>query len=128
MEKIKSLHVNCVQGIKNLQLSDEIVDESHLGSENQTELEYQLAWARTYLKNFGVILNSARSVWAIESDYTAGVELDSKEIIEFIKNKNARKQNIFKNKKNKKVKELEDVMDEYPEKIKPWRKQLSDIL
>ena len=49
----------CEQVIKDLQLSDEVVDESHLGSENQTELEYQLAWARTYLKNFGVIINSA---------------------------------------------------------------------
>lgn len=121
------------QIIKDLQLSDEIVDESHLGSENQTELEYQLAWARTYLKNFGVILNSARSVWAIKSDYTAGVELDSREIIEFTKNKSIRKQNIFKKKGNKKVNASDDAIDEniigeYPEEIKPWRKQLSDVL
>ena len=46
------------QVIKDMKLSDEAVDESHLGNENQTELEYQLAWARTYLKNFGVIVNS----------------------------------------------------------------------
>lgn len=121
------------QIIKDLKLSDEIVDESHLGSENQTELEYQLAWARTYLKNFGVILNSARSVWAIKSDYTAGVELDSREIIEFTKNKSIRKQNIFKKKGNKKVNASDDAIDEniigeYPEEIKPWRKQLSDVL
>lgn len=121
------------QIIKDLQLSDEIVDESHLGSENQTELEYQLAWARTYLKNFEVILNSARSVWAIKSDYTAGVELDSREIIEFTKNKSIRKQNIFKKKGNKKVNASDDAIDEniigeYPEEIKPWRKQLSDVL
>lgn len=45
-----------------MNLSGEVVDESHLGNENQTELEYQLAWARTYLKNYGVIVNSARSV------------------------------------------------------------------
>ena len=64
----------CEQVIKDLQLSDEVVDESHLGSESQTELEYQLAWARTYLKNFGVIINSARSVWSITPDYTTGVE------------------------------------------------------
>ena len=70
----------CEQVIKDLQLSDEVVDESHLGSENQTELEYQLAWARTYLKNFGVIINSARSVWSITPDYTTGVELDAREI------------------------------------------------
>ena len=84
------------QIIKDLQLSDEIVDESHLGSENQTEL-------------------------------------DSREIIEFTKNKSIRKQNIFKKKGNKKVNASDDAIDEniigeYPEEIKPWRKQLSDVL
>ena len=61
-----------------MNLSDEVVDESHLGNENQTELEYQLAWARTYLKNYGVIVNSARSVWSITSNYTGGATLDRK--------------------------------------------------
>jgi restriction system protein len=69
------------QVIKDLQLSDEAVDESHLGNENQTELQYQLAWARTYLKNYGVIINSTRSVWSITSDYTCGVELDPREVV-----------------------------------------------
>ena len=79
----------CEQVIKDLQLSDEVVDESHLGSESQTELEYQLAWARTYLKNFGVIINSARSVWSITPDYTTGVELDAREIVSYTANRNA---------------------------------------
>lgn len=52
----------CAQVIKAMSLPDEIVDEPHLGNINHTELEYQLAWARTYLKNFGVIINSGRSV------------------------------------------------------------------
>ena len=47
----------CVKVIKMLDLPDEIVDETHLGNVNQTELEYQLAWSRTYLKNYGVIIN-----------------------------------------------------------------------
>lgn len=31
----------------------------------QTEIEYRLAWARTYLKKFGVLENSSRGVWAL---------------------------------------------------------------
>ena len=42
--------------IVNLNLSDEVLDEPHLGSLNQSEVEYQLAWARTYLKNYGIIV------------------------------------------------------------------------
>lgn len=82
------------QVIKDMKLSDEVVDESHLGSENQTELEYQLAWARTYLKNYGVIINSARSVWSITPNYTLGIELDAKEIVAFIANKNAKRRAV----------------------------------
>jgi restriction system protein len=35
-----------------------------------TEIEYRLAWARTYLKYFGLLSNSARGVWAITEDGT----------------------------------------------------------
>ena len=31
----------------------------------QTEVEYRLAWARTYLKRFGLIDNSRRGVWSL---------------------------------------------------------------
>ncbi|MGH9152544.1 MAG: winged helix-turn-helix domain-containing protein [Acidimicrobiales bacterium] len=31
----------------------------------QTELEYRLAWARTYLRGIGAIANSARGVWSV---------------------------------------------------------------
>jgi len=40
----------------------------------QTKVEYRLAWARTYLKNYGVIENSSRGVWALT---TEGRKLDS---------------------------------------------------
>lgn len=47
-----------------------MIAEPHLGSTRQTELEYQLAWARTYLKNYGIITNTARRVWMITSNYS----------------------------------------------------------
>ncbi|MCA9875383.1 MAG: restriction endonuclease [Anaerolineales bacterium] len=31
----------------------------------QTEIEYRLAWTRTYLKKYGVLENSSRGVWAL---------------------------------------------------------------
>lgn len=33
----------------------------------QTEIEYRLAWARTYLKKFGILDNSSRGVWSLTS-------------------------------------------------------------
>src|SRR5258708_11489798 len=35
---------------------------------NETELEYRLAWARTYLKNFGLLERSGCGVWAIKAE------------------------------------------------------------
>lgn len=121
----------CVQVIKMLNLPDEMVDETHLGNVNQTELEYQLAWSRTYLKNYGVVINSGRSVWAITSDYTNKVDLDVAKIIEHTVKRNAQRRkdktdntNIIIPNDNDPVNDYE----EYPDEIKPWRQKLSDVL
>lgn len=124
----------CQRVIENLNLPDEIVDESHLGNENQTELEYQLAWARTYLKNFGIIVNSARGVWAVTSDYTDDVEINAREIIAYTVNRNALKRAAVGKKVGQQpvdvpddgIVENDDI--EYPDEIKPWRQRLSEIL
>lgn len=79
--------------IVDLNLSDEVLDEPHLGSLNQSEVEYQLAWARTYLKNYGIIVNSARSVWSITSEYASELTVSAKEIVAFTVQKNAKKRN-----------------------------------
>jgi restriction system protein len=39
----------------------------------QTEVEYRLAWSRTYLKKYGILENSSRGVWALTPK---GRELD----------------------------------------------------
>lgn len=123
----------CEQVIKDMQLTDEVVDESHLGSENQTELEYQLAWARTYLKNYGVIINSARSVWSITSNYTNGAELDAKEIVAYTANRNAERRAAAGKIVVDDPKQPDDGIaqndeTEYPEEIKPWRQRLAEVL
>ena len=124
----------CERVIKNMHLTDEVVDEPHLGSTNQSELEYQLAWARTYLKHYGVIENSARRVWSITSAYTTNVEINAKEIVAFTANKNAEKR-LAKKKKTKNTvsdKPEDDISDnddtEFPEEIKPWRQHLAEVL
>jgi restriction system protein len=50
-----------VAGILNL--SDKDLAEIHRGS--RTKVQYRLAWARTYLKHYGLLENSARGVWTL---------------------------------------------------------------
>lgn len=49
-----------------LDLSDEQLEVLHDPEKSsQTEVEYRLAWTRTYLKKYGVLENSSRGVWAL---------------------------------------------------------------
>ena len=55
--------------ISSLVIPDELVAQPYItkrGNEDgRTQLEYELAWVRTYLKQLGVLENSARGVWAL---------------------------------------------------------------
>ena len=55
-----------------LNLTDDEVNEIHIG--NRTKLGYRSAWARNYLKRFGLIENSQRGVWSLTP---AGLNTDS---------------------------------------------------
>ena len=68
-------------------LSDEILRIQHGEEGGQTEVDYRLAWSRTYLKKYGLIENSARRIWVLvnsninTSDYTgSGIVKKVKEI------------------------------------------------
>lgn len=55
-------------------LSDEQLEVLHKpGTGGRTEVEYRIAWTRTYLKRYGVLENSSRGVWALSAK---GRELD----------------------------------------------------
>ena len=49
-----------------LALTDEQVNEIHRG--NTSKLAYRLAWARNYLKRFGLLENSSRGVWTLTEE------------------------------------------------------------
>lgn len=52
--------------IQLVDFSDEQLEQLHNPERGgQTEVEYRLAWSRTYLKKFGVLENSSRGVWAL---------------------------------------------------------------
>ena len=53
---------------ESLDLPDDVLALPHDPERSsQTELEYRLAWARTYLKRYGLLDNSAQGVWDIMS-------------------------------------------------------------
>ena len=74
--------------IQRCNFDSSVIDLSHLGSTTQSELQYNLAWARTYLKKYGVIENIGRSLWALKNPYNKErVELNIQEIVAFMSKK-----------------------------------------
>jgi len=50
--------------VERFNVSDVVLDQPHKDS-GRTELEYRLAWARSWLKKCGLVENSARGVWSV---------------------------------------------------------------
>lgn len=78
------------QVIEDLRPPQEVVEQSHPGKTNQTELEYRLAWARTYLKKYGLITNSARGVWALTPKGHDLETVDPRAVVRFVHDQSRR--------------------------------------
>jgi len=66
--------------------SDEMVNILHNPDKSsQTEISYRLAWARTYLKKYGIINNSGHGVWAIIPEKRDVTEINPKEVVKTVK-------------------------------------------
>jgi restriction system protein len=61
-----------------LNLSDEEINDIHRG--NTTKVTYRLAWARNYLKRFGLVENSARAVWALTEKGLKTKKVDKEQV------------------------------------------------
>jgi restriction system protein len=64
-----------------MNLSDELLELPHNPDKgSQTEVQYRLAWARTYLKKYGLLENSGRGVWALTARGRNTQTVDSKTV------------------------------------------------
>lgn len=105
-----------------LNLSDEVLEHPHLNSSSISEVNYRLAWARTFLKKHGAIANSARAVWSITPEFSNIDSVDGNEIDKvYHKSTSSRKAAPAEN-------ALEADPEDMPEEIRPWRKKLYDVL
>lgn len=108
--------------IETLKLPDSVVDVLHDPNRSpQTELEYQLAWARTYLKKYGAIENCSKGVWAITSNFLSIKEIDGKDVL--IKATSPKKGETTI------AQEIPEVnVVEEPEEVQPWKVRLIEVL
>jgi restriction system protein len=104
--------------IELLALPDEVLEVKHGKSNTLTEIEYRLAWGRTYLKKFGLLENSERGIWALKSTKEPPHEIDPKEVTEKVR---------AEDRKNHEVGTPESDEDE-PSEIQDWKERLKLIV
>lgn len=108
--------------LKKLALPEKIVDFPHAQRTSQSEIQYRLAWARTYLKNFGVIESTSRGVWVITPTYKDTRSIDVNECV------NSVRALFSSNTSNPDNDDDGEGSIDLPEEVKPWRIKLHDIL
>lgn len=72
--------------IEQTDLSEEILGQLHDPEKSsQTEVGYRLAWARTYLKKYGLLENSSRGVWSLTEKAKSLDTVDPSEVVRFVR-------------------------------------------
>lgn len=105
-----------------LGLPEEVLAVPHNPDKSsQTELEYRLAWARTYLKKFGILDNSERGVWVIVPEKRQVTTVNPQSVVRTVRELN---------RKEREGKQCAPAPpeEELPEEAETWRNQLHHVL
>lgn len=112
------------QVIHSLNLPDDIINIMHADNV-QTRLQYELRWARTFLKKYGAIKNSSRGIWARESNLKKD-KIDGNIVCQKVREMDAslKKENIVV----PVAKQDEGSVPSTETEEEPWRTEISKIL
>lgn len=96
------------------EIPDEVAEVLHSEGGSRTELEYRLAWARTYLKKYGLVDNPNRGLWVVQPEVEIS-EVDPDEVAQEV-----RKQDQEEKRDSAKSTDSEE--------IQAWQDRLHQIL
>lgn len=107
-------------------ISDEILNIPHGENETLSEVDYRLAWSKTYLKKYGLLENSSRGVWALVNQNVDISSLNYTEIVKTVREQE--KLNKKEAKNTKKENEIEEEITEEVENSEEWKEELLNLL
>lgn len=106
-------------------LPEEILNVPHNPEKSsQTEIEYRLAWARTYLKKYGMLDNSDRGIWIIVPEKREVTKIDPQEVIKTVRAEIKKQKELVQ--KEDAIKDENEV--EIPDETESWRNILHHLL
>lgn len=105
--------------IEKLKLPDEIQEIPHNKNKGGlSEVEYRLAWTRTYLKKADLLENSSRGVWALTSKGKKIEKVDEKQIVQYVRKLDKERKDDDKTRKIE-----EEIDDQYS-----WQNEVLGIV
>jgi restriction system protein len=107
------------------EISDEILQIPHDDKGTSSEIAYRLTWTRNYLKNFGLLENSSRGIWALSKADIDVTKLDHVEIVKAVRDQN--KSTLPPKIKNSSEKIEQEVTEEV-DKTEEWKEKLLNVL
>lgn len=113
---------NRVYSIANL--TDETLQVLHGEDGTMSEVDYRLAWSRTYLKKFGLLENSFRGIWALKSNVNT-TDLDPNKIVKTVRDQ---KKLISLKSDTSNDKQIENEIIQEIDNSESWKEQLLNIL
>jgi restriction system protein len=109
---------------ENLKLPEDILNMPHdPETSNQTEVQYRMAWARTYLKKFGLLETPQRGLWSLTKKAETSSEVNTKEVQRFVRELDRAQREAKPAKK-----EIAETDSEKPEEAQAWRSKLHSVL
>jgi restriction system protein len=109
-------------------ISDDILMIPHGNEEGTTsEVDYRLAWSRTYLKKFGLLENSSRGIWALTK---SKIEIDKLNSLEIVRMVRGQAKGSSSKTKGAVISEqvIEKEITEEVNSTEEWREKLLNIL
>lgn len=108
------------------QLPETLLQIPHSEEGSVSEIDYRLAWSRSYLKKFGLLENSARGIWALLKADIDVNELDHIKIVRTVResDRRIRKEKVL----TEIISEVREEVDEDIENEEAWKEKLLDVL
>ena len=107
-------------------IPDDILQIPHGEEGTTSEVDYRLAWSRTYLKKYGLLENSSRGIWALSK---AGIDVNVLDHIEIVKAvRDQHKPSQLTDEQEKTNEGLYDELTEEVDNTEKWKERLLNIL
>lgn len=108
-------------------ITEGILQIPHGEQGTMSEIDYRLGWSRTYLKQYGILENSSRGIWALAKSDIDTKKLDYAEIVKSVREQNRNNQSKAQ-KTNNYDKAVENEIVEEVNNSEEWKEKLLNTL